>query len=323
MTLGANLNLGQSFSLLAEGLTGQLIPKNGSAIPFKVGQDVTITVPDFGGTEGIFNIDAVVDLNAIFSNKTSLGFDVNFAVLAGLLEIDPPFNVPGLKVGPLFDKNLELFKGDLASLYNKSFNLTGFSSRNFSLGIPVASVPGGAGTVPGGTGTIPGGTGTIPGGTGTIPGGTGTIPGGTGTIPGGTGTIPGGTGTIPGGTGTIPGSTGTIPGGTGTIPGGTGTIPGGTGTIPGGTGTIPGGTGTIPGGTGTIPGGTGTIPGGTGTIPGGTGIVPGGTGTVATSVPEPNSSAALLGISIVSLSFVRRRRHRQEVLLFALQQQKV
>jgi hypothetical protein len=52
MTLGANLNLGQSFSLLAEGLTGQLIPKNGSAIPFKVGQDVTITVPDFGGTGG-------------------------------------------------------------------------------------------------------------------------------------------------------------------------------------------------------------------------------------------------------------------------------
>ena len=175
MTLGANLNLGQSFSLLAEGLTGQLIPKNGSAISFRVGQDVAITVPDFGGTEGIFNIDAVVDLNAMFSNKTSLGFDVNFAVLAGLLEIDPPFNVPGLKVGPLFDKNLELFKGDLAPLYNKSFNLTGFSSRNFSLGIPVASVPGSTGTIPGSTGTIPGGTGTIPGGTGTIPGDTGTV----------------------------------------------------------------------------------------------------------------------------------------------------
>ncbi|HAZ42987.1 MAG TPA: hypothetical protein DCZ55_00355 [Cyanobacteria bacterium UBA11371] len=189
MTLGANLNLGQSFSLLAEGLTGKLIPKNGSPIPFKVGQDVTIKVPDFGGADGIFNIDAVVDLNAIFSNKTSLGFDVNFAVLAGLLEIDPPFNVPGLKFGPLFDKNLQLLKGDLASLYNKSFNLTGFSSRNFSLGIPVASVAGGIGTLPGGTGTLPGGTGTLPGGTGTLPGGIGTLPGGTGTLPGGSATV--------------------------------------------------------------------------------------------------------------------------------------
>ncbi|HAA28202.1 MAG TPA: hypothetical protein DCE56_11660, partial [Cyanobacteria bacterium UBA8553] len=48
-----------------------------------------------------------------------------------------------------------------------------------------------------------------------------------------------------------------------------------------------------------------------GTLPGGTGTSPAGSATVAPSVPEPNSSAALLGISVISFSFIRRRRQAQ------------
>ncbi|NEP51582.1 MAG: hypothetical protein F6K65_23375 [Moorea sp. SIO3C2] len=141
--LAADLNLQQQFNLQVDDLTGQLMLENGQVIDFVVGEDVTFTVPK--GIGDSLEIDAHLDIGADFSNKTILGYDVDAELealsLNGKAKVNLPWPLPDIKksfsLGPLIDKDFDLFDGDI-SLYNKTFDLGGFNSQSLSFDIPVA-----------------------------------------------------------------------------------------------------------------------------------------------------------------------------------------
>lgn len=138
LELAPELTLSQEFNLLAEDLTGQLILENGQSIPFTVGENVTFTVPD--GVGDALDIDAVFNLDANFSNKTTLGLDADLDLEALSLNanVDAPWPIPdfGFDFGPLFDENFNLFSGDV-DVYNQTFDLSGFNSQSLSFDIPL------------------------------------------------------------------------------------------------------------------------------------------------------------------------------------------
>jgi len=151
-TAMANLGLLQNFSLTGT-LPALLSLENGTTIPFNVGDNITFTMPT--DVDGPLDINAVLNLNALFSNTTSLELDIVLEVLAGKFGLDIPF-LGNQSVGPLYEDSVNLFSPSF-DLYNNTFNLAGFNQQSFSFQVPVAFGTGGTGGN-GGTGGT-GGTG--------------------------------------------------------------------------------------------------------------------------------------------------------------------
>ncbi|MEB3182425.1 MAG: hypothetical protein VKL59_25830 [Nostocaceae cyanobacterium] len=130
----AALSLQQNFSLTGN-LPAVLRLENGLEVPFQVGQDITLTMPS--GVGESLDIDATIDFDALFSNRTSLGFDLGLDIRAGEFGLEIPV-IPDVSIGPLFRRNINLVDSSLV-LYDKSFKLSGFNRQNLSF--RVATVP--------------------------------------------------------------------------------------------------------------------------------------------------------------------------------------
>ena len=138
--LASDLSLNQKFDLEVEDVTGEIILENGEKINFEVGQPVTFTVPE--GIGDSLEIDAFVDLDAEFSNQTSLDYNADAKLQAlslnGSVKLNNPWPIPdvnkGFSVGPLVNQNFDLFDGNI-NLYNKTFDLGGLNTESFSFDI--------------------------------------------------------------------------------------------------------------------------------------------------------------------------------------------
>ncbi|MBP5975170.1 hypothetical protein HW132_21135 [Brasilonema sp. CT11] len=143
--LAPALSLQQKFDLAVDGLTGQLILENGDTLAFKVGEDITFTVPE--GIGDSLEANAVLDMDASFRNKTSLGYDVDLDLkaleLEGYVKADLPWPFSdrsgSFGIGPVFDKHFDLAEGEIASIYDQTFDLNGFNSQSLSLNMPVVA----------------------------------------------------------------------------------------------------------------------------------------------------------------------------------------
>ncbi len=137
--LESKLNLRQEFGLNVDELTGQLVLENGDRINFTVGEDITFTVPE--GIGDSLEVDAILGVDANFRNRTRLGFDVDLDIEALSLsgEIKIPGPNPKLSVGPLYDRNFNLFDTEF-DLYNRSFDLGGFNTQSLSFSLDARKV---------------------------------------------------------------------------------------------------------------------------------------------------------------------------------------
>ncbi len=165
LDLNANLSLKQNLGLSADNLTGQLTLENGQSYNFKVGDDLTLTVPD--GIGDSLDFTASLNLGANLSNKTSLGYDVNsyLRALEGSVkgEISQKISYPDIEwrkgswgirypvvvwkekeislgsasagLGPLINRSDKLLNGDI-SLYENNFALGGLNTQNVNFNIP-------------------------------------------------------------------------------------------------------------------------------------------------------------------------------------------
>jgi hypothetical protein len=131
--LGGNINLSQNFSLIPD-LSGTLILENDTTIPFTLGQDVSITIPDDVGSS--LDIDAVFDLNALFRNQTGLSYGLGFDIILG--RIRGPL---GLSLGPLFQDERELVSLPGFNVYDEAFELEGFNEQRISFEVSTQSIP--------------------------------------------------------------------------------------------------------------------------------------------------------------------------------------
>lgn len=138
----ALLSILQEFALSGT-LPGLLLLENGISIPFNVGEDITLTMPDNVGES--LDINAVIDFNALFSNSTSLGLDFGVNLTAGQFELELPI-IRDFSV-TLFEDSVELFDTSFG-IYNNTFNLGGFNQQQISFQVdtlseqcPVIDVP--------------------------------------------------------------------------------------------------------------------------------------------------------------------------------------
>jgi Ca2+-binding RTX toxin-like protein len=131
----ANLSLAQAFSLSDIILPALLTLENGTTIPFNVGQDIQVTIPKNVGQS--LDLNAAIDVNALFRNKTSLGIDFNLDFLVGQLGLTLPF-IDDVSIGPLFEDSVELFDTSF-EVFDDAFNLGGFNQENVSFQVGVIS----------------------------------------------------------------------------------------------------------------------------------------------------------------------------------------
>jgi hypothetical protein len=131
--LGGNINLNQNFSLMPD-LSGTLILEDNNRIPFTVGQDVSITIPEDVGSS--LDIDAVFDLNALFRNQTGLSYGLGFDTILG--RIKGPL---GLNLGPLFQDKRQLVSLPGFNVYDKTFKLEGFNQQEINFKVNTQSIP--------------------------------------------------------------------------------------------------------------------------------------------------------------------------------------
>lgn len=149
-TATTSLALLQNF-LLTGTLPGIFNLEDGSTIPFKVGDNITFTVPT--NVDDFLEINALVNLNALFSNTTSLGLDIGLEVLAGQFGLDIPF-FGSQSFGPLYQDRIGLLNPSF-ELYKRTFNLAGFNQQSFGFQIPVALGTGTGGTGGDGSAKVP------------------------------------------------------------------------------------------------------------------------------------------------------------------------
>lgn len=141
LELDAEIAARQAFDLQVDELTGQLVLENGRRIDFTVGEDVTFTVPDNIGDS--LSINAVLDLDADFRNRSTLAYDVDASLealsLDGRIGLNMPWPLPDIKkdfgLGPVVDKSYNILDGTIG-LYNQTFELSGINQQTVSFEVP-------------------------------------------------------------------------------------------------------------------------------------------------------------------------------------------
>ena len=134
----AQLNLKQKFDLVANSLKGNLTLSNAAKtkLDFTIGQDLTFKAPtDIVG--GKLDLSASVNLGANLKNTTTLGGNSSLGIsaLAGSIS----GKIAGISLGsagfgPLYQKNVPIIGGDIATVYNNQFALGGFNTQTFNAG---------------------------------------------------------------------------------------------------------------------------------------------------------------------------------------------
>jgi len=135
--LEAYLKLQQAFSLTG-GLSGSLNLGNGLSVPFTVGSDVSVTVPEDVGSS--LELDLNLGLDANLRNLTSLAIGSSLNVAAGKFSanVSLPFeNSLTADLGPLFQDSFPLFEQP-ATIFDKQFSLAGFNQQALDFTIPVS-----------------------------------------------------------------------------------------------------------------------------------------------------------------------------------------
>ncbi|MDY7014731.1 MAG: PEP-CTERM sorting domain-containing protein [Cyanobacteriota bacterium] len=132
----ASLSVLQSFFLTGT-LPALFTLENGTQIPFKIGEDIAIAMPDNVGE--FLDIDASIDFNALFSNTTSLGLDWFLDVLAGEFDLELPL-LPDFSAGPLFQDRIELVDTSF-EVFDKTFDLAGFNQEQIAFQVETETVP--------------------------------------------------------------------------------------------------------------------------------------------------------------------------------------
>lgn len=156
--LKSTLKAIQDFELNVEDLPLVATLENGSKITgFSLGDPITLTAPDInifdanvdGDADGFIDLKIDVDMNAVFSNLTTLGLDLE--LFTGLLKFDVAVNsdfAPDLAEFSLFNTNDSgyllsetttfLSNEPLATLFDKKFDLIGWNSDSAALQIDIA-----------------------------------------------------------------------------------------------------------------------------------------------------------------------------------------
>ncbi|NEQ61801.1 MAG: calcium-binding protein [Moorea sp. SIO4A1] len=129
----ANLSLIQEFSLSDIRLPGLLTLEDGTTIPFNVGEEIAITVPNNVGES--LDINALIDVDALFSNDTDLGLDFNLDFLVGEVELELPI-IPDLSFGPLFEDSVGIFDTSF-DIFENTFDLGGFNQEEINFQVEV------------------------------------------------------------------------------------------------------------------------------------------------------------------------------------------
>ncbi|MGB7442757.1 MAG: hypothetical protein WA919_16965 [Coleofasciculaceae cyanobacterium] len=137
--LDSELDVRQEFDLQVDELTGQLILENGERINFTVGEDITFTVPE--GIGNSLEFDALLNLDADFSNQTILGYDVDLDLEALSLNGNVHIPIPLLpdinrnfSLGPVYDRSLDILSGEF-NLFDRTFDLSGFNQHSLSFNV--------------------------------------------------------------------------------------------------------------------------------------------------------------------------------------------
>jgi len=147
----AALTAMQDFQLSFGDLSGVLTLEDGTAIDYKVGDDITFTVPDTFDfdNDGQLGFGANLDVNGdptdpsvgvLFDNLTSLNFALSLqleAFSAGVDITSDLFDSISLgELGPVYEGEKELFAADsFATLFDDEFALIGFNSDSAEYGI--------------------------------------------------------------------------------------------------------------------------------------------------------------------------------------------
>ncbi|MDY6784581.1 MAG: PEP-CTERM sorting domain-containing protein [Cyanobacteriota bacterium] len=132
----ANLSVLQSFFLTGT-LPALFTLEDGTQIPFNIGEDIAIAMPDNVGE--FLDIDASIDFNALFSNTTSLGLDWFLDVLVGEFDLQLPL-LPDFSAGPLFEERIELVDTSF-EVFDTTFNLAGFNQEQIAFQVGAVSEP--------------------------------------------------------------------------------------------------------------------------------------------------------------------------------------
>lgn len=130
--LKGDVDFRQNFSLIGQ-LPGKFLLENGTQIPFNFGQDVNITLPK-DANHNLYNISALVDFDALFSNRTGLDFGLGLDTKVG--QVKGPL---GLSLGPVFRKDLKVAVSSV-DVYKKSFKLGGFNSEKIAFQVRTGTV---------------------------------------------------------------------------------------------------------------------------------------------------------------------------------------
>lgn len=149
--LTGDLKAVQNFSLEIDELPLLILLEDGSQLTnYKAGDSITFDVPTFdvdtqGDADGWLDFDVTIDMDAIFDNLTSLGFDLTLAMEALSASIgitSDLFTLPSLDFGPVWEDEFELFSTDnFATLFEDDFSLLGFNQDYTSQQLDVSIIP--------------------------------------------------------------------------------------------------------------------------------------------------------------------------------------
>ena len=137
ITTGGDVSLIQAFSLSDITLPAELTLEDGTTIPFIVGDEIEVTVPSNVGSS--LDINAAIDINALFSNQTDLEVDPNLDILIGEFTIQGPFGF-NETFGPAFEQSFDL-DATTIEVFDDTFNLGGFNQEQISFQIEVIEQP--------------------------------------------------------------------------------------------------------------------------------------------------------------------------------------
>jgi Ca2+-binding RTX toxin-like protein len=134
---GGDVSLIQAFSLGDITLPAELTLEDGTTIPFNVGDDIEITVPNNVGSS--LDIHAVIDIEALFSNETNLEVEPNLDILVGEFTVEGPFGF-NESFGPVFEQSFNL-DATAIEVFDDTFDLGGFNQEKISFQVDVIDQP--------------------------------------------------------------------------------------------------------------------------------------------------------------------------------------